>query len=238
MKNILVLIFFVVLHTGVALAQSVATKANLTEFSLAVANSQGTVSAAYIHDWKFGQKRKINIGVGTRFTSYLGTDQYYVTAPAKLTSGETGPQVLFIENIEANMDSFLIKSAQVNSLNLLIDLNYQVSDKLTIGFNIDAIGFSFGGRVEGSYMNGNQRSVESAKPTLFNILLISDNDRGSLNSELYGRYFLNERWAIKAALQFLFTEYKTKTDIQLLPEPNDRFRKKSLLLSIGVSRNL
>ena len=76
--------------------------------------------------------------------------------------------------------------------------------------------------------------MENAKPSAFNILLISDNDRGSLNSELYGKYYWNEKWGVKLAAQFLFTEYTADTEIQQFPEPNDRFRNKSLLLALGV----
>ena len=78
----------------------------------------------------------------------------------------------------------------------------------------------------------------SAHPTPFNVLLISDNDRGTLNSELYANYFLNEKWGLKLAGQFLFTEYTTQYEIQQYPEANDRFRNKSLLLAIGVVRKL
>ena len=80
--------------------------------------------------------------------------------------------------------------------------------------------------------------MENAKPTSFNILLISDNDRGSLNSELYGKYYWNEKWGVKLAAQFLFTEYTTDTEVQQFPEPNDRFRNKSLLIAAGISYKL
>jgi len=86
----------------------------------------------------------------------------------------------------------------------------------------------------GNYINGTQTAVENSKPTAFNVLLISDNDRGSLNSELYGKYYLNDTWGIKLGVQFLFTEYTTDTEVQQFPEPNDRFRNKSLLLAFGI----
>jgi len=38
--------------------------------------------------------------------------------------------------------------------------------------------------------------------------------------------------------QFLFTEYTTSTKVQQLPEQNDRFRNKSLLLCLGISWRL
>ena len=104
-----------------------------------------------------------------------------------------------------------------------------------VRFNIDAIGFSFGKSTTGNYINGAQGSVESSQPTAFNVLLISDNDRGSLNSAFFGRYLLNKKWGIKGGVQFLFTEYTTDTEVQQFPEPNDRFRNKSLMFMLGAS---
>ena len=80
--------------------------------------------------------------------------------------------------------------------------------------------------------------MTSASPTPFNILLVSDNDRGSLNSEFYGKYLLNEKWAVKLGAQFLFTEYTTQTKVQQFPQANDRFRNKPLLLCVGVRYKL
>jgi hypothetical protein len=101
------------------------------------------------------------LGFGARFTSYLGKNQYYTTAPAKLTSGSTGPGVLFKKNIEANLDTFLIKTSQVNSFNLVLTVGYNLSERLMLRFNIDAIGFSFGRNVNGNYINGAQGAIES-----------------------------------------------------------------------------
>ncbi len=206
-------------------------EANITS---AIGSSQGSVSVLVQHDWELWKSKKFAIGAGARFTSYFGANQYYITAPAELTSGSTGPFVIFKENIEENIDTFLIKSPQVNSLNLLINLRYKFNERFMVGFNIDAIGFSFGGSKNGNYINGSQGVMESGKPTAFNILLISDNDRGSLNSELYGKYYWNEKWGIKLGAQFLFTEYTTDSEVQQLPEPNGRFRNKSLLIAAGV----
>lgn len=203
-----------------------------------VGSGQGTAAFAYIYNWQLGKKGKFEIGTGARFTSYFGSNQYYVTAPAKITSGQTGPQVLFIENINDNLDSVLFKSAQVNVLNITVNLGYNITPKLYAGFNIDAIGFSFGGTKDTRYFNGNSSAPVTAKPAGFNILLVSDNDRGSLNSEFLLRYKLNKLWGIKAGYQFLFTEYRTSTKVQTFPEPNDRFRNKTSAFLLGVTWHL
>jgi len=203
----------------------------------AVGQREGSLSVMYTCAWQLGAKKKFEIGIAGRFTTYLGQNQYYITAPAKLTSGSTGPLVIFKENIAANIDTFLIQSPQVNALNIAIHLGYQVSTKISVGFNIDALGFSFGSKKSGSYINGVFGQQEQAKPTAFNALLISDNDLGSLNSELFLKYQLKDNWGIKSGLQFLFTEYTTDTEVQQTPEPNSRFRDKSLLFAFGLYKN-
>lgn len=213
---------------------SVLAQVKEVQATVAVGDSEGSFSVLYGHDWEFGKRKRFTVGIGGRFTSYVAANQFYRTAPAKLTSGSTGLGVIFKPDIEANIDTFLIKSPQVNSLNVLINIGYSFSDKFHVGFNIDAIGFSFGGSKEGTYLNGAQGSMDNAKPSSFNALLTSDNDLGSLNSELYLKYYLNEKWGLKAAAQFHFTEYTTDSEVQQFPEPNDRFRRKSLLFAFGV----
>ena len=211
---------------------------NSIDLALAIGKSQGALSGAFTHDWLLGKNQKIIVGIGGRFTGYLGRNQYYVTAPAKLTSGSTGLGVIFKENIVDNMDTVLISKPNVFALNMLINLGYRFNEKFSVGFNIDAIGFSFGANKTGNYINGSTGGSTSGKPTSFNLLLTSDNDLGSLNSELYAKYKINERWSARAGLGFLFTEYRTETEIQQLPEPNDRFRNKALMLMIGTTLNL
>lgn len=220
-----------------AIAQT-QTISKFIDLNLGVADSEGSLVLSLNYDKDLGKRKKIVVGLAGRLTSYLGKNQYYETAPAKLTSGSTGPEVLFKENIKANMDSFLIKTSQVNSFNVAVTLGYNLSERLMLRFNIDVIGFSFGKRVNGNYINGTQGSIESASPTAFNLLLVSDNDKGSLNSELFARYRLNDKWGIKGGIQFLFTEFTTDSKVQQVPEANDRFRNKSLMFSAGVSFNL
>jgi hypothetical protein len=196
---------------------------------------EGSLAIHYTHLWKFGKAHKLAIGLGARYSSYVGANQYYITAPAELTSEGSSPLIIFKENIIGNIDSLLVKSPFVNSINLSINIQYQISSKLTGGFNIDALGFSFGNKKQGNYINGSTGRMTSGKPTAFNVLLVSDNDRGSLNSELFLQYKLNSKWGVKLGATFLFTEYTTDTKVQTFPKENDRFRNKSLMLGLGVT---
>jgi hypothetical protein len=195
------------------------------------------VSASYFHNWKLWKKKKFEVGVGGRFSAFFGKDLYYTTAPARLTSGRTGPLVFFTEDIEANIDTLLLQKPNTNSVNLAVELGYNISSKLFVAFNIDVIGFTFGKKFnDGLYIrNNNGTTGISGKVAPFNILLISDNDRGSLSSELYLRYKFNKRWGIHGGVSFDFSEYKTDSEVQQSPSPNDRFRYKSAGALVGVT---
>lgn len=230
MRNI-VAGLLIVFAPSVSSAQKIA----FADLTLAGGPSQVTGSVALVWEFSEGKQQRFIWGGGIRFSSYFGYDQHYVTAPAALTSGGTGPLVIFKENIIANMDSFRVSKSQLNALNLLVVLGYSISDRWRVNFNIDAIGVSFGKEKSGTYINGATSSTVTASPTAFNLLLVSDNDLGSLNSELVARYVSDKRWGIKAGLQFLFTEYTTTSKIQQVPQPNDRFRRKSLMPCVGIS---
>ncbi len=239
MKQVIFFIFCV-LFFSTANAQSKKTVDKSASFTIAFGSGDFSTALAYQHLWKLGQKQKFGIGAGLRLTNYFGSNKYFTTAPAKLTSGKTGPGVFFSETITANIDSVLFKKAQINALNLSVNFSYNIYKKITLGFNIDAIGFSFGGKQNGSYLGNNGTgAATTGKPTLFNALLISDNDLGTLNSEFFGKYQFNNKWGAKAGFQFLFNEYTTATTVQTTPggQKNDRFRYKSGAISLGVTHN-
>jgi hypothetical protein len=241
MKRPFLFLFFaaaVLVLTSVQAQDSTWSAGNEADISLGAGSYRGTLSLSFFHNWGFGNSKRFVVGARLRFTSLVGANLYYITAPARLTSESTGPLVLFKENIAANIDSFLVKSPQIHSLNLAVNLGYGISSRITLGFNIDVTGLSFGKKTQGNYINGYEGKIISATPTLFNILLISDNDRGSLNSELYGKYYLNKKWRLKAGAQFLFTEYSTSANVQQYPEPNHRFRNKSFLFTAGMTYKL
>ncbi len=208
---------------------------NSLDLDFGIAKSQTTVSISATHDWVFGKRQKLFAGVGGRLTFYTAHEQYYATAPAIITSGARGPQVFFVANIKENMDSLFVGRPAVAALNASINLGYRINGRFAVGFNIDAIGFSLGRKVNGMYINGNSRQTVDAKVTSFNALLVSDNDYGTLNSQLYLKYRPHKQFGLKAGAQFLFTEYTTDHDIQQFPRNNDRFRRKSLMAMIGAT---
>ncbi|MDI9341654.1 MAG: hypothetical protein QM534_13875 [Sediminibacterium sp.] len=208
---------------------------NNFDLALSSAGAQSSGALSWVKFHSITKKGRFKLGYGLRFTSQFGKDLNYTTAPAILTSKQTGPQVLFSETFPENIDTLVVPSSQNNALNISVNLQYTIKEKFDIGFNIDAIGVSFGGRTTGKYMayqSTDKGTQQSAKPTSYNLLLVSDNDIGMLNSELYFRYWFNQRWAIRAGATFLFTEYTTDKKLRL---NNDRWRNKSLMGLVGIT---
>ncbi len=222
MKSSILFAFFLLSIT--AFPQNVNQGVHYGDATMALGNRQVSISIDYFRLWRITKSKKAEIGLGARVTSYFGRDQYYSSAPASLASDKN------------KSDSISLQSPQINAFNAALNLGYRLSNRVAFGFNIDLIGISIGGNKSGFYMNNDESQPTSAKPTTFNILLIGNNDRGSLNSEFYLRYFLQEKFAFKLAYQYLFTEYTTDTKVQQIPQPNDRFRNKSGLISLGVTK--
>jgi hypothetical protein len=131
MKKCILLITATFIFLQLSAQKSIIDKS--ASFTTAFGSSNFSASLAYQHLWKPGKKKKFGIGTGVRFTSYFGSNQYFTTAPAKLTSGQTGPGVFFADDIVVNIDSVLLKKAQLNALNVSVNFTYNIY-KNHIGF--------------------------------------------------------------------------------------------------------
>ncbi len=228
MKKLLLASLFFILAESV-FAQEIPvikTQRNYIDFGAGFGGDQAGLSASYLHNWHIGKKKKFFLGVGGRFTTQLGSDVFYESAPASLADEA------------ANIDSLFISSPSVSAFNAVLNLGYRFSEKFQVGFNIDAIGFSFGGEQNASFTGNGSSQSTTAKPTDFNILLVGNNDQGTLNSQFYLQYDFSKKWGAKAAYQYLFTEYTTATEVQVAPERNDRFRNKASQVYVGLVINL
>ena len=191
----------------------------------------GALAYSRLHPVAF--KKRFYIGYGVRFTSYFGNNGNYVTAPADVSEGN-----FFKPQNEEKLDTLSMPNSQINSLNAAIFLMYKFSNKFSVGFNIDAIGFSFGKEQQStfySFSEGIPVTSSTASVTNFNLLLTGDYDIGSLNSEMYAHYDASDKIALRAGVNFIFSEYTTE---QKFAFNNDRFRQKSLGLMLGVDYKL
>lgn len=238
MKLVFAAVTIILLFAGIESFAQKSTYKEGNSFSLAVNVGASSFANAlgWTHFYGIGKSKRFKVGYGLRLTNFFGSDLDFATAPAKYTSGKSSIAALFSENITANIDTIRIQKVQTNFLNAGIYLQYTLpyrKNRFELGVNIDAIGFTVGAKQNADYKN----STVSARPTGFNLLLISDSDIGSLNSEWYISYKATPHIAIKGGYQFLFTEYTTSTKIQQLPnstERNDRFRLKSPMILFGL----
>lgn len=236
MKKLFILLF---LSSFAIRADAQYLKSPNQAFDLALSSngSQSAFALGWSHLHGLGKKKNFRIGYGIRYTQNFGSNATFVTAPAELTSGQTGLGVIFSEYVPENFDTLTFSSYSVGSINLSIHLNYRIKTKWEVEFNIDAIGASFGKKQDAKYetsKNAGFGTTQAALPTSLNLLLTSDNDIGSLNSELMVRYWFKPTWSIKAGATFIFAEYTTDKKLYL---DNDRFRNKALMGMIGISYN-
>lgn len=183
----------------------------------------------YLNDANF------KVGIALRLNSFFAKDKKFSTAPARLTSGVVGPQAMFTEDILENIDTLNVPKVVTHSVNLAVFFEYNFNPRIAVGFDIDLLGITLGNSQNTNlYKPLGELISMQAKPTRFNLLLVSDNDIGTLNSELYGRYRPdNSQWYGKVGVSFYFSELTTAQDLWL---DNDRFRYKTPLtplLGIG-----
>jgi hypothetical protein len=174
---------------------------------------------------------KFHINPGVRLSVYNGNDLEYITAPAEYTANDD------------QVDTITQYSVQNNFANLYVRIGYDFTEKLSLSFDIDVVGVSFGG--ESDYKSfgpgkalqdkgpvpANQSVVSS--PTALNVLLVGDNDLGSLNSTLSLTYNPTKRIGIDLGAGLVFTEYTTNDKVGY--DGNDRFRNKNMMGYLGVS---
>jgi Outer membrane protein beta-barrel domain len=224
MKHIFSLMVILLITLAASAQQNTIPKKNqFAELSFGFGSSQGTLAVGYFKNWNLGKKHKFYIGTGARFNIYYGNNINFLSAPASLAAEES------------KTDTLVAANPSIYALNAMINMGYNFTPKLQIGFNIDLLGFSFGPEGTPKFNSNGGQVNTKAKPTSFNLLLIGNNDKGTLNSEFYLRYKINNKFGFKVAYEYFFTELTTSTKVQTLPEQNDRFRNKANLFNIGVS---
>ncbi len=222
---------------GLGLVSNAQKSEKFFDVALAAKNSIIAPSLSFEKNYGLGNKKKFSIGWGVRANAVFGGAGNYITAPALLTSGKRSLAALFTEYKNDKLDTLDLKKTGIIAFNSKIVLQYRFK-KSDVGFNIDVFGVTFGGNQSGIFRASESKSLnkttQTVKPAPFNLLLISDSDRGSLNSELYYRYWIKKNAALRVGLSFQFVEYKAN---KILTYENDRYRIKLLMPFIAYSFN-
>lgn len=223
MKKISIAVLFFLVVTPLLLAQDIPKSSTYLEVGAGIGDSNFSGVGALRYDWNLGSKNRFVLGTGVRFTGFAGKDLNFITAPTNLTGDKK------------NLDTLFAPTPYLYSLNLIINLGWRFSEKFQVGFDIDALGVSFGPTGSPTYIRNGRPQSATASPTSPNVLLVGDRDRGSLNYQLYVLYRFGEHFGVKVAAQQLFSELTTKAKVQTVPEPNDRFRYKSIGGFVGLN---
>ena len=208
MKQVIAVITILAGFSLAAIAQTrPSSRYHFVDLTGTIGAKQGSGAASYVHNWRIGRKRKIEAGIGLRWTTYFGTKKDFLTAgPAKKTRSYTAPFLIFFAGQEEqNFDTLTVQRPLTNSLNLAVNLGYNLSRKLHAGFNIDVVGFSFGRKGSAILTSNGTTTIEpNAKPAAFNALLTGDHDRGILNSEFFLKYSFHQRWGGESSVPIPF----------------------------------
>jgi hypothetical protein len=245
-QGLIIFVFQVVSSVGFCQSDLPFEKKN-TYADLAVSASQKASSIAlswYKSFTPLSKLPRLHMGLGLRVTGFLAANRFYTTAPAKYTSPIQNPFTILSRNIIENIDTITTATTITYFLNLAASFEYSLTTRLSTGCNIDLAGMSFGPSerfdIISSVYDPGQSPVAIARPTKYNLLLTSDNDYGSLNSEFYLRYQQTARIGLKVGLTFLFNEFKTseKFSFDNGRIVNDRYRFKSTMVLFGASYKL
>ncbi|HEX8657450.1 MAG TPA: hypothetical protein VF690_07955 [Hymenobacter sp.] len=184
---------------------SAARHATVFDLTGAVGPTLNYASAAAWRLWGLDAGGRFQVGAGLR-ASYFFTDGYDLDRQ----TGPGGPTI----NVPA---------PRIYSFNAAFHLRARVAGPMSLGFNLDAAGLSF----------GPERSTPTApgqvRPTRGNLLLGGSRDRGSLNSELYLAVTLPRSVGLRAGWSHIVTGHESDASTYR------RFRN---LAALGVTYSL
>ena len=241
MKKVIFYLFFSVITLNLS-AQGL--DKTYKTFDLAVSSGKGSFSPAisFTQLWGLGKSNRFKVGYVVRVTPHFGGETNFRTAPAKFTSGSSSFSALYADDIVANIDTFRVKSFQTFAVNIGVVIQYAVTNKLEVGFNIDATGKTWGTTVTGDLISKRNKrkfqdgsTTSDANPETWNFLLVSDSDIGSLNSEIYARYWITNKIGIRAGISYQFVELTTEKKVEIKGRLNDTWRYKNTMPMIAVS---
>jgi len=193
------------------------------DLSLAgLANSQ-IVSLGLWEEWGLGKNQAWKVGYGVRLSSYFGNQINHFSAPPDFY------------NDEATRDSVWVGKPQMSNIALYIGAGYVIKDRVEIGFNIDVVGYTFGGDKAATYIGAGNEVTTTVNPGSVTALLIGANDIGMVKSEFFAGYKFNDKFKARLGWVSLFTEYRTPTELQA---GNTRYRGTGLMPMLSATYTL
>lgn len=181
--------------------------------------SQNVFSMAFLRTHALGKQHRLLLSYGLRFSSFGGRDMEFYSAP---------PDFYLIPE---KTDTLFMSNGGQNNVALFIGASYKVKNLLVFGFNIDAVGYTFGKTRTGQFNPGGSNISDESSPNQITALLVGANDIGMIKAEFEVGVLLSSHLELRTGLSNMFLEYKTSKELQA---GNDRFRAASSVGFLGV----
>ncbi len=222
------------------------------DVGMAYSKSHYNPSLAYYQLMNIGERKTFSLGWTARLAAFYGDNLNYYTAPARLTHGKSGFGALTGPLLVDNIDTVRYDYVSMTSLNIGVRAQVNLG-RLELGLSADLLGLSFGKSRTGRYQSSTgQFSVQSStgtdsttvyyqgantfqksRPSLLNLRLLGDNDRGTLATEVYARIKIGQRIGLKVSYQWLTTE-TTVANRDVISD-NNRFRNRTNMAYIALT---
>lgn len=222
------------------------------DIGVAYATDQYNPSVAYYQLINIGSRKLFSVGWTARLGAFYGDNLNYYTAPARLTREKTGFGAIGAPLVTRNIDT--VRYDYVTMTSASVGIRAQVNlGRLTIGASADLLGLTRGKKRTGRYKSSTGQfaikgstgqdstniffqgasTFQSSRPTTFGVRLLGDNDIGTLSTEVYARYRINQQFGVKVGYQYLTTEM-TVANRDVIAD-NNRFRHNTGMAYIALT---
>lgn len=221
------------------------------DVGLAFKNDHTAPSLTYYELLHLGRQQVFSLGWTFRAGGVYGKDVDYITAPARLTRGETGLAALTADVRPTNIDTLRFDRTSQSMVNFGLVAQVKLGP-VELGASADLLGFALGRLRSAKILSSKggyyvdtaseedsliyfspKHTTQSAHPRSINVRLLGDNDRGSLATEVYARFLITKRIGVKVAYQWLTTEMKLNQDRTL--DGNLRYRNRVAMPYVALA---
>lgn len=222
------------------------------DLGMAYSTNNYNPSLAYYQLINVGERKLISFGWHTRLGAFYGDNINYYTAPARLTRGKSGLGALGAPLLVDNIDTVRFDYMTMTSLNVGVRAQVNLG-QVELGVSADLLGLTIGRSRTGRYKSTTGQYVlqsvsggdslripfqgnnvfQQASPSIFNVRLLGDNDRGTLATEVYARIHVMQRLAVKVGYQWLTTETTVKN--RDVVADNNRFRNRAGMVYLALT---
>jgi hypothetical protein len=191
-------------------------------FGFGDAKKVAAPSFAYTQTIGLGKDNAYRIGSGIRMNGFYTKNRDFEGVETKIKGTTITPRERY----------------GANSLNIPIIAEFH-SKKISLGFNLDLLGFSFGGSKDSLSYSKEILDSLSINPNSVSFQLFGRKSRGTLNSEIYLGYDLADEITIRVGAAMMRSGFRAKYVPQSGKEITlGRFTKNQIMPFISVVLNI